>query len=164
MSIEYLPSKLISKMAPTKLVSRLVNENLSLNRVVLSLLARSGILSEAKLQEIALKVLKDYKTRYKEEIKSGAPKVEAREAATNDNALMVQRVQDSITREVAKDIKREYRGEFYRWLPSNADVPDPLHQLKYGKKFQVGKGEMPGDRWGCQCGMEILVDETKLDI
>lgn len=66
--------------------------------------------------------------------------------------------------QVAGEIKDRYEGEFYIWLPSDAEEPDPEHQLNYGKKFQVGEGEMPGDRFGCRCGMEILVPETKLDL
>jgi hypothetical protein len=66
--------------------------------------------------------------------------------------------------EIAKDIKRNYKGEYYIWLPSDAENPDPFHQLNYGKKFKIGRGEMPGDRYGCRCGMEVLVEETILDV
>jgi uncharacterized protein YunC (DUF1805 family) len=48
-------------------------------------------------------------------------------------------------------------------------VPDSQHQLLYGKKFKVGTGDkegnMPGERWGCMCGMKILdVDENSYGI
>ena len=59
--------------------------------------------------------------------------------------------------------KQAHKGEFYRWLPSNAQNPDPEHQLLYGKIFRVGEGDkegnMPGERYGCRCGIEWLKDE-----
>lgn len=77
---------------------------------------------------------------------------------------LIQRVQNNIVNQIAGEIKDAYRGEYYKWLPSDAAEPDPIHQLKYGKRYQVGKGEMPGDRYGCRCGMFILVKETKLKL
>ncbi len=82
----------------------------------------------------------------------------------NDKKLLVNRVQNSMVKQIAVSIKEEYLGEFYIWLPSDAMEPDPEHQLKYGKRFQIGKGEMPGDRDGCKCGMDILVKEKELEL
>lgn len=164
MSIKYLPSDELKRFAPKKLVDKLVSETLTLNKSVLSMLSRVPFLSKKKLETIAIRVLKKYKELFREELKDGASKAEALDAATNGNALMVQRVQNAIVFEISKEIKDVYRGERYRWLPSDAEVPDPLHQLNYGKRFTIGKGEMPGDRYGCRCGMEILVDETELDL
>lgn len=126
------------------------------------MLSKSGLLGKKKVEEVALKVIKEYKRAFKDEKESGASKSEALDEALNDKKLMVQRVQDTATREVSKEIKKVYRGERYIWLPSSSENPDPLHQLNYGKKFWVGKGEMPGDRWGCQCAMRILVDEDEI--
>ena len=164
MAIVYEPSELVASMAPKKLVQKLVTQDLTLNRSVLKMLANMGILGKGKLAEIALRVIRTYKNSFKEERASGASKSVALEEALNGKRLMVQRVQDSIVFEVAKDIKANYAGEFYEWLPSDAEEPDPLHQLKYGKVFQIGKGEMLGERYGCKCGMWILVEETKLEI
>ncbi len=77
---------------------------------------------------------------------------------------MVSRVKSAILNQVSKDIKEKYRGEAYIWLPSTATVPDEKHALNYGGIFQIGKGEMPGERWGCQCGMQILVNDSKLEL
>lgn len=162
--IEYLPTDLLRRMASKKQAKRLVTKELTLNRAALSALAKTSMLSKKKIEELALRVIKDYKARYKEELADGLTKSAALDETLNGARLMVQRVQDSVVHEIAKDIKRNYRGEFYEWLPSDAEEPDPLHQLNYGKKFQIGKGEMPGDRWGCKCGMNILVEEKKLDI
>jgi hypothetical protein len=163
MPITYLPSELIKRMASKRLVSRLVTKDLTLNRAVLSQLARSGF-SKEEIESTALKVIKEYKDRFKDELSDGATKGEALDLALNDSKQMIQRVQNVIVFEVAKDIRRTYRGVFYEWLPSSANEPDPLHQLNYGKKFKIGVGEMPGERYGCQCGMRILVDEEELNI
>jgi hypothetical protein len=162
MSITYLPKDVIASMAPEELISRLVTKKLTVNKAALKMLARTGILPKKKLNEIALKVIKSYKAAYKTNIEAGETKVSALELAINERKLLVQRVQDTAMYEIKNDIKSEYEGEFYEWLPSDAENPDPLHQLKYGKTFQFGVGEMPGDRWGCKCGMRILVNETKL--
>lgn len=98
-----------------------------------------------------------YKNRYKENDLS-------RKEVLGDKKLLVSRVQNAILNEVSKEIKQTYRGEFYEWLPSEAENPDPDHEKNYGKIFQVGVGEMPGERFGCKCGMRILVKEDTLGI
>jgi hypothetical protein len=164
MSIRYLPRKILHRKMKKKHVEKLLNKNLTVNKAALQIVERLGIVSKKKIQETALKVIREYKKRFKEEKKQGLSKKSALEEALNDKKKLVQRIQNVTLWEIAQDIKREYRGEFYKWLPSDAKEPDPEHQLNYGLVFQIGKGEMPGDRYGCKCGMEILVDETKLDI
>lgn len=162
MPVNVQPRNIAKKLAPKKTVEKLVSRNLTLNRAAATMLAKSGLLSKKKVEEVAIKVIREYKSAFKEELKEGASKSEALEDVLNDKKQMVSRVQNVATREITKEVKKAYRGERYEWLPSNAEEPDPLHQLKYGKRFWVGKGEMPGDRWGCQCGMRILVDEDEL--
>ena len=103
----------------------------------------------------ALNVVKHYEKQVR---KTG----ENPKAVLGDKKLMVARVQNAIVQQVSKEIREAYRGEAYKWLPSDAAEPDPIHQLNYGKVFNVGEGEQPGDRFGCRCGMQILVKETKL--
>jgi hypothetical protein len=164
MAIEVLPSKLLKKLAPKKTVERLVTRNLTLNRAAVTMLSKSGVLSKKKVEEVAIRVIRSYKETFKDEVESGASKTAALDEALNNKKLMVQRVQNTAVNEVVKEVKRTYRGEHYEWLPSDAEEPDPLHQLKYGKRFRIGKGEMPGDRYGCRCGMRILVDEDQLNL
>lgn len=155
--IRYLPNEIIRKIAPTKKVEKLVTSRLSLNKAVLSLVSDNDLISKESIEQTALTVIKQYKERFKEE-------PEVKTEVLEDKKLLVNRVQNEVISEVAEQIKDGYRGEFYKWLPSDADEPDPLHQLKYGRKFQIGRGEMPGDRYGCRCGMLILVPETKLEL
>lgn len=164
MAITYLPSEVLRKMAPKSKARKLVTRELNVNRVALRSLAKTGFLSKKTLTSVALKVIRQYRKREKRELAAGATKSEAKELALSGKKLMVQRVRNAAVYEIAQEIKSKYRGEFYEWLPSDANEPDPLHQLKYGEVFQLGVGEAPGDRYGCQCGMRILVDEDILDL
>jgi hypothetical protein len=157
MAIRYLPTDLIKKIAPTKKVENLISSGASLNKSALSFVDDIDFLDKKAVTKVALKTIKGYKKRIKEDpdIKSDL---------IDDPAQLVQRVQNEVVFQVKEAIATEYAGEFYVWLPSDADEPDPEHQLKYGKKFQIGVGEMPGDRFGCRCGMEILVREKTLNL
>lgn len=164
MAIRYLPNEFLKKVAPKSKIEKLVSGKLTLNRTVLSMLSDADFLSKGTLEKVALKTIKEYKAMYQENKDEGIPADEAKDDAINNNKLLVNRVQNSVVNQIAVEIKDQYLGEFYKWLPSDASEPDPLHQLKYGKKFQIGKGEMPGDRYGCRCGLLIIVPETKLDL
>lgn len=159
-----LPNEFLKRMASKKAIARLVSKDLTVNRAALSMLSESTFLTRGTLEDIALRIIKKYKRAYKAEIEEGASKSQALDDAMNDRKLVVQRVQNSIVHEVSEEVRDQYRGEYYEWLPSDADNPDPLHQLNYGKRFQIGRGEMPGERYGCRCGMHILVDETRLEL
>jgi len=151
-------------MAPESKVRRLVTKKLTVNRTVLKSLAQSELISEKKLTQVALRVMKDYRTRYEDAQDEGLSNKDAFDEAVNGEKLMINRVHNSIIYEITRDIKHAYRGEEYEWLPSDALEPDPLHQLNYGKTFKIGRGEMPGDRIGCKCGMNILVKQDKLEL
>ena len=164
MTIRYEPKKVLQRLMKKKLLDKLVTRELTINRAVLQTLAQMGILSNKTLERIALKVLREYKKKFKKEVTSGETIKKSKEQAVNDNKLMIQRVQNASIFEVSKTIESDYRGEFYTWLPSEANEPDPEHQLRYGKTYQIGKGEMPGERYGCKCGMDILVKEKRLKL
>jgi len=148
--ITYLPNKIVRKMKPRKAVDGINRRNAK--KKVASMVNAITELPEKAKEKITLKVLKDYREDYQELIDEGK------------DDLVQSRIENNILNQVKEEIKKEYRGEFYEWLPSDAETPDPLHQLKYGKTYQIGKGEMPQDRFGCRCGMRIIVDETKLDL
>lgn len=155
--IKYEPSKLIKKIAPEKKLKRLMKDNLSLRKTALSFVNDVEFLDKKDVTRVALKTIKGYKDRIKADpdIKTDLLK---------DPKQLIQRVQNEVVFQVKEEIKGKYQGEFYVWLPSDADEPDPEHQLNYGKKFQVGDGEMPGDRYGCRCGMQILVEDSSLKL
>lgn len=164
MTIIHNPTKLLKKIAPHTKLERLVTGKLTLNKAALSMFNDIDFISKRDLATVALKTVKQYKKRYKGEKAEGATNAEALDASLNDKKLMVARMQSAVILQVAEEIKEEYSGEYYRWLPSDADTPDPEHQLNYGKIFQIGDGEFPGDRFGCRCGAEILVKDSKLQL
>ncbi len=157
MSIKYQPSKLIRKIAPPEKIENLLRGNLTVNKAALSFVSDIDFLDKKQILDVALKTVKGYRERVKDE-------TVLRGDLLDDPKQLVQRVQNEIILQIKDGIKESYAGESYRWLPSDADEPDPEHQSLYGRVFQVGVGEMPGDRIGCRCGMEILVPETKLEI
>ncbi len=164
MAIKYLPDEMLRKIAPKKKVDKLVSGQLTLNRAVLSFLDDADFIDKVEVKDVALKTIKEYKQKYKEERKEGSSVKEAFDDATNDNKLLINRVQNTVVYQVTQGIREKYWGEKFKWLPSDAAVPDPLHQLNYGKIFTIGADELPGDRYGCQCGMLIMVTETQLKL
>lgn len=165
MTIKYEPREFLKKIAPRRKVEKLITRKLTLNRAALSLLEGGrDFISKPTLEKTALKVIKGYKQKYQDLRKDGEKVADALDQATHENQLLINRVQNSIVNQVAQEIRDRYRGEYYIWLPSDAEEPNPLHQLNYGKRFQIGVGEMPGERSGCRCGMEILVNEDQLEL
>jgi hypothetical protein len=155
--IKYEPSKLIKKIAPDKKIKKLVSEGVSLRKSALSFVNDVDFIAKKDVTSVALRTIKSYQKRIKAD-----PDIKAEILA--DPRQLISRVQNEVVLQVAEEIKTKYRGEFYIWLPSDADEPDPEHQLNYGKEFQVGDGEMPGDRYGCRCGMQILVEDSQLNL
>lgn len=164
MTLKYEPKKLIRRLALKKKSKKLVNKDLSVNTQAVKNLADMGVLPKKALETAALKVIKQHKKAEKKNRKEGMSKKLSLEEALNEKKLIAARIQQAVLYEQTQTIKKAYRGEFYEWLPSTANVPDENHMLKYGLIFQLGKGEAPGDRIGCQCGMEILTDDSRSEI
>lgn len=155
--IKYDPAALLRKIAPESKIKKLVSTRASLKKSALSFVSDIDFLSNASVKRLALKTIKEYKARTK-----GDPT--ERKKITKDPKLLINRLQNLVVTQMSKEIRSKYKGEFYIWLPSDAAEPDPEHQLKYGKKYRVGVGEMPGDRYGCRCGMQILTEDSSLDL
>jgi hypothetical protein len=155
--IKYDPNELMQKVAPKKKIKKLLSKSVTLKKTALSFLSEIEFLDRKKITETALKVVKNYQSRIDAETAE-------KKDLTKDPALLIHRVQNEIVLQVSDSIRENYRGEFYVWLPSDAEEPDPEHQLNYGKEFQIGVGEMPGERIGCRCGMQILVKENQLQL
>lgn len=167
--IEYDPKKMLRKIAPErKLKKLLAKRKVSLKRTALSFVNDIDFLNKGRITEVALKTVRGYRKRIADEVINSDFDREAgedleKEIAKNPKQL-IQRVQNEIITQVSAEIAEKYRGARYTWLPSDANEPDPLHQLKYGKVFTIGKGEMPGERYGCRCGMLIHVEQSQLDL
>ena len=157
MSIIYDPKAYSKKLFSEKKIKSLLKKNLTLKKTALSVVDKFDILNKKDITDVALKTIKGYKERIKLD-----PEIESE--ILKNPAQLIQRVQNEVVWQVKESIKESYRGEQYVWLPSDAEEPDPEHQLNYGKTFTIGEGEMPNDRYGCRCGMEILVKESELNL
>lgn len=155
--IKYDPSKLLNKIAPEKKIKKLVSSRATLKKTALSFVSEIDFISKKSVADVALKTIKGYKKRIKAD-----PDIKTE--LLDDAAQLVQRVQNEVILQISEGIRANYAGESYIWLPSDADEPDPEHQLNYGKTFQIGDGEQPGDRYGCRCGMQILVEASRLEL
>lgn len=156
-SIVYDPSKLLRKIAPETKIEKLLTGDLTLKKTALSFVSDIDFIDKKSVARVALKTIKGYSSRVKDD-------PDQLDMILGDPKQLIQRVQNEIIFQVQGEIKEKYAGEFFRWLPSDAEEPDPEHQLKYGETFQIGEDEMPGERIGCRCGMEILVDDSSLEL
>ncbi len=155
--IKYLPDKLLAKIAPEKKIKKLLKANITLKKTALNFVKDIDFLDEDGIMHTALKVIKGYKQRIKDD-----PDIE--DVIKKDPAQLIQRVQNEVIFQIAEGIKEKYDGTTYTWLPSDAEEPRPEHQLNYGLEFTIGDGEMPGDEYGCRCGMDIHSADSSLNL
>jgi hypothetical protein len=147
MAIRYEPKRVLDRLK-----KRSRGPVVSAKKLARDVIENTGALDKKSLDDLALKVIKQYKEKHD------------LDAIDVSDKQAIQRVQNNAVYEISQSIRENYAGEFYEWLPSDADEPDPEHQLNYGKTFQIGVGEMPGERYGCKCGMNILVKQTNLNL
>jgi hypothetical protein len=168
MSIVYDPKKMLRKLAPERKVKKLLSSKVTVKKTALSFLDDADFIDKDKVLDVALKTVSGYHERIaKAVVDAGFDRsagTEVKNEIVDDPKQLIQRVQNQIVTQISQEISKKYEGEKYIWLPSDAEEPDPEHQLNYGKEFIVGVGEMPGERPGCKCGMEILTTDTKLEL
>jgi hypothetical protein len=164
LAIRYEPKKILKRLASKKNVERLITDKLTVNKAAVNAIEQSGVIGKKELQFIAMGVVQKYRDKVEVFQDEGFTKADAIDEVLDDKRLLVQRVQNAVVRGITASIKEKYHGYYYTWLKSTANEPDEEHKKKWGKVFQIGKGEAPGERYGCQCGMEIHVDETKLSL
>lgn len=157
MSIKVEPSKILRQLTPEAKLKRLLTKRVTVKKTALSIFDQADFIDKKKVTDVALKTAKEYQKRIKDD-----PDLEKK--LKKNPAQLIHRVQNEVVTQITEGIREKYRGVKYKWLPSDADEPDPQHQIKYGKVFTIGVGEMPGDRYGCRCGMEILTNDKKLEL
>lgn len=178
MSIVFDPKSWVKKVAPDRKIKKLLKSNLTLKKAALNF--ANGIseaddisikLNKKQITSVALKTVNDYQQREaKAAVDAGFDNAAGKELGdeiVDDPKLLIQRVQNQVVFQVHTQIKTQYAGQRARWLPSSAEEPRPKHQKNYGKEYVIGEGidgVEPGDEWGCQCGVEILTNETELDL
>jgi hypothetical protein len=157
------PDKLLRKYAPASKIKKLITNKLTVKKALLSVFDDMEFIPRKAITKTVLKAVKQYKAKYKS-MPDKMLDAEAIAETLNDKKMLIQRVENTVIFNISQTIKENYEGEFYIWLPSSASEPDPIHALNYGKKFQIGVNEQPGDRWGCQCGMNILTKDENLNL
>jgi len=162
----FYPDKFKKKVLPKGFFSKdlLTKQNLTLKQKATQALILSTNVEAKDLSATVAGVVKVYQNKIDDLRDEGLPKARAALLAKGNEALLRQRIENLVVYSEVQKIKEENEGEKYRWLPSGADEPDPQHQLLYGKIFDVGEGDdegnMPGERYGCDCGMEILTTKN----
>lgn len=171
MAIVYDPKDMLKKIAPESKIKKLVSGRLTLKKAALNFVDAVDFIDKKAVSKIALKTIDSYQKRIAtEQVEAGLDKSAGaaleKEILANPKQL-IQRVQNEVVWQIANGIKEQYGDEDAEWLPSDAEEPDPEHQLNYGKIFRISEGingEIPGERIGCRCGMRILVKQTKLNL
>ena len=176
MAIVFDPAKMLKTIAPEAKVKRMISDKFTLKRTALTFIDAAadksiGLLDKKSIASVARRTIKNYQKRRADAvIKADYDKkagTEFQKEIIDDPALLIQRVQNEIVFQTHEKIKDQYDGQKARWLPSDAEEPRPEHQLNYGKEYIIGEGingVEPGDEYGCRCGVEILVNETKLNL
>lgn len=140
---------------------RLLNSDMKLKQFALQSILKATNLSKRKINATVYKVVDNYEEKMKRLKKEGVRAFKSQ--AVNNEVLLKDRIENLVLWNEIQNLKEEHEGEFYRWLPSSAKEPDPEHQLLYGKIFKVGEGDkegnMPSERYGCRCGMQILTSQ-----
>ncbi len=165
MGEKFYPDRFLKQVMPKSFYTQgLVSKNFTLQKGAISAINRARLATGRPIDKTVYDVLLQYKAKYKDLIAAeDFGKAQAFEAALNGENLLRQRIEQAVVFDKIQDLKAEHKGEFYRWMPSSAENPDPQHGLLYGKIFRVGEGDkegnMPGERYGCQCGIEWLGEE-----
>jgi hypothetical protein len=162
----FLPDEFLDEVLPVKTwKKRFVTgpvDDLKVKQSIIKTLVVAGVINKKELTATITNVLTGYKARAHKLEKVGVRAYKAE--AINNEALLKQRVKDTLVYAQVQTEKKEHAGQYYRWLPSSAINPDFEHQSLYGEIFRVGQGDkdgnMPGERFGCQCGIEWLEQET----
>ena len=162
--MRFYPDEFILKIFPKSFWTKdILNSDLKVKRTMIKYLAKARVVAGDDLLQSIENVIKKYKEKSTELKASGERAF--KKNAVNGEVLLKQRIKNIVVQSEVEEIKDKYTGGYYKWLPSGAQNPDPEHQLLYGKIFKIGEGDkdgnMPGERYGCQCGMELLPLDKK---
>ena len=157
--MRFYPEEYLKQVMPKNVINNgLLYDDLTLKKTYFKALARAAVIDQRQLNETIYKTIAQYEAKA-QQLKEAGVKAYVQEAL-QDEVLLTQRVKNLLVFDKIQQLKEDHAGEQYRWLPSSAETPDPEHQLLYGKIFNVGEGDdegnMPGERFGCQCGIEFI--------
>ena len=138
----------------------LKKKNLTLKQNAMQALILATSFSKREINSTVAKVADIYQRKIDDLSDEGIPKAKASVIAKSGEKLLKQRIAGLVIFDAVQNIKAENEDDFYEWLPSSSDTPDPEHQLLYGQIKKVGEGDkegnMPMERYGCNCGLRII--------
>lgn len=157
----FLPDRFLKKALPKGFWNRsMLTRDIDPKQTIIKTLVTATTVTKRELDGTYRRAIEFYDEK-KDRLKDEGVKAFKAEALDKEKLLKARLKQLVIWNEV-QALKKEHKGQRYRWLPSGAKEPRPEHQLLYGKVFNVGEGDsngfMPGEDWGCQCGIEWLDD------
>lgn len=151
----FLPDRFLSDVLPPHFWTRkILTRELDPKKTVMRAIVSATIVSKRDLNETYARAIGFYDTKIAK-LKNDGVRAYKSQALDNER-LLKSRIANLIIWNEVQEIKKENKGRRYRWLPSSAKEPRADHQLRYGQVFTVGDGEMPGEAYGCQCGIEWL--------
>ena len=155
----FLPDQYLRHVLPAGFWSKkILDRNLDPKMIFLRAIVHSTVVTGRKLDETYTHAIEFYDKKIDRLKDEGFRKYKS--MALHDERLLKSRIANLVIYEEAQHQKEKHKGQRYRWLPSSAKEPEPEHQLLYGKVFNFGEGDadgnMPGERYGCQCGIEWL--------
>lgn len=140
---------------------KILTRDFELKKEMMRAIIKATGISKRKVNATVYKVVDFYEKKI-QTLKQEGVRAYKKEALNNE-VLLEDRLENLVLYNEVQNLKEEHEGQYYRWLPSSAETPEPTHQLLYGKIFKVGEGDeegnMPSERYGCRCGMEILTKE-----
>lgn len=152
----WLPETYVKEVLPKSLRRKALTKSVNYSKRILRALLLAGVAADNAKDSLS-RVVKFYRDKMKRLKSEGIRAYKSQ--ALNDEKLLNERVDNLLVWNEAERLKEERRGQKYIWLPSSSKEPRPLHQLKYGKTYTVGKGVFPGEEYGCKCGAMFLDGE-----
>lgn len=160
--VKIYPKTILKKALPDRFFDDdlLTKKNLTLKQNAMQALILGTTATKRQINSSVAKVADIYQRKIDDLTDDGVPKAKASVIAKDGEKLLRQRIEGIVLFDAVQQIKDENEGGFYTWLPSSSENPDPQHQLLYGKTFPIGEGDdegnMPMERYGCNCGIEIV--------
>lgn len=154
----FLPEQFLINVLPKGFFrKRMLGKKLNPKKELLRALLMATTLSKQEIKQSLTKVIDFYNKKIETLKEDGIKKPVS--TAINDEKLLKSRVENLVVWNEAQQMKADYIGQKYIWLPSSSKEPRPEHQLKYGKVYTVGDGVFPGEEYGCKCGALILTED-----
>ena len=170
LSKAFYPKEFLKKVLPKGFWRKELLNKFEIKKEYLRALTTSKAINGRKIKASIYRTIAEYENKYKSLIVAAGGNLtkskaynEAYNEAVKEEALVKQRIENAVVYDEVQELKKEHAGANYRWLPSDAQKARPQHQLLYGKIFKVGEGDsngnMPGEDYGCRCGLEFLDEE-----